>query len=98
MIVHSSELEQHKDKQLVCPSLEVKAVTEYHTCNLEANLPSAVFIRKSTTPVEQETIKQLFVSISSKFGKEGKLSDVFALFAPFVKDVKNVLFDVSLTS
>nr|AIA24538.1 transferrin 1 [Bactrocera dorsalis] len=97
MIVHSSELEQHKDKQLVCPSLEVKAVTEYHTCNLEANLPSAVFIRENTSPVEQETIKQLFVSISSKFGKEGKLSDVFALFAPFEKDAKNVLFDDDAT-
>ncbi|XP_036318323.1 transferrin-like [Rhagoletis pomonella] len=97
MIVHSSELEQYKNKQLVCPSLEVKPVTEYHTCNLEVNLPIAVFIRESMTPVEQETVKHLFVSLSTKFGKGGKLSDVFALFGPYEKDAKNVLFDDDAT-
>lgn len=75
--------------------MEVKPVTEYHNCNLEVDLPKAVFIRESMTPVEQETVKHLFVSLSTKFGKAGKLADVFTLFGAYAKDAKNVLFDVS---
>ncbi|XP_067641456.1 transferrin [Eurosta solidaginis] len=98
MIVHSSELNKYKDKQLVCPSLEIKPITEYRTCNLEVNLPIAVFIRESMTPVEQETVKHLFVSLSDKFGKAGKNEYVFTLFGPYEKDANNILFDDDATA
>jgi len=97
MIVHAKELEQHKNKQLVCPNMETKPVTEFLTCNWEVNLPTGVFIRENMTPVEQETIKHLFVSLSTKFGQPGKLSDVFTLFGEYKKDEKNVIFDDDAT-
>ncbi|KNC25845.1 hypothetical protein FF38_08124 [Lucilia cuprina] len=93
MIVNSKELEQHKNKQLLCINLDKKPVTEWETCNLEANLPVAVFIRDSMTPVEQETMKHLFISLSEKFGKSGKLADVFTLFGEYKENAKDVLFD-----
>lgn len=93
VIVNSKDLEQYKNKQLLCSNLEKKPVTEASTCNLEANLPVAVFIRESMTPVEQETLKHLFVSLSDKFGKAGRLTDVFTLFGEFKENEKNVLFD-----
>ncbi|XP_053948794.1 transferrin [Anastrepha ludens] len=92
-IVHSSELDQYKNKQLVCASLDVKPVTEYQTCNLEVDLPKAVFIRDSMTTVEQETCRHLFASLSTKFAKGSRMPDVFTLFGQYEKDAKNVLFD-----
>lgn len=92
-IVNSKELEQHKNKQLICSNLEKKPVTEWKSCNLEANLPVGVFIRDSMTPVEQETLKHLFISLSDKFGKASKLPDIFTLFGAYKADQKNVLFD-----
>lgn len=92
-IVNARDLEQYKNKQLLCADLEKKPVTEWKSCNLEANLPTAVFIRDSMTHVEQETLKHLFISLSDKFGKSAKLSDVFSLFGPYGPNDKNVLFD-----
>lgn len=93
MIVNSKDLEQHKNKQLLCSTLDKKPVTEWQNCNLEANLPVAVFIRESMTPVEQETMKHLFLSLSEKFGKAGKIPDVFTLFGTYKENENNVLFD-----
>jgi len=94
-IVPASELEKHKDSQLVCPSLERRPVTDFLACNVDVQLPRAIFIRKDTTSVEQETVKHLFSLISDKFGAHGKLVDVFALFGEFQAGKKNVYFHVS---
>jgi len=94
-IVPASELEKHKDAQLVCPSLERRPVTDFRDCNVDVQLPRAIFIRSDTTSVEQETVKHLFSLISDKFGARGKLVDVFALFGEFQKGKKNVYFNVS---
>lgn len=91
----ASELEKHKDAQLVCPSLERRPVTDFRDCNVDVQLPRAIFIRSDTTSVEQETVKHLFSLISDKFGARGKLVDVFALFGEFQKGKKNVYFNVS---
>lgn len=96
LIVPANQLEQHKDWQLVCPSLERRPVTDYAACNVEVQLPHAIFARADTTSVEQETIKHLFSLISDRFGAHGKFVDVFALFGEYQKGEKNVLFDVSL--
>ncbi|XP_075158793.1 transferrin-like [Haematobia irritans] len=93
MIVNAKDLDQYKNKKLLCPNRQMKAVTEWKDCNLEANLPVAVFIRDSMTRVEQETMKHLFVSLSDKFGKNAKLADVFALFGAYKDGQSNVVFD-----
>ncbi|XP_016986614.1 transferrin [Drosophila rhopaloa] len=92
-IVRASELEKHKDAQLVCPSLERRPVTDFRACNVDLSLPRAIFVRTDTSSVEQETVKHLFSLISDKFGAHGKLVDVFALFGEFQKGKKNVYFN-----
>ncbi|EDW58124.1 transferrin [Drosophila virilis] len=93
LIVPAKQLEQHKDWQLVCPTLERRPVTDFANCNVEVQLPRAIFARADTTPVEQETIKHLFALISERFGAHGKFVDVFALFGEYQQGEKNVLFD-----
>nr|AAM46784.3 transferrin [Glossina morsitans morsitans] len=93
MIVNAKDLEQWKNKQLLCANLEKKAVTEWRSCNLEAYLPVGIFIRESMTPVEQDTIKHLFVSLSEKFGHNGRFEDVFNLFGEYKTHEKNILFN-----
>lgn len=93
MMVNARNLEQYKNKQLLCPNMDKKPVTDWQTCNMEANLPVAICIRETMTRVEQETLKHLFISLSDKFGKSGKLADVFALFGEYKTNEKDVLFD-----
>lgn len=62
-------------------------------CNLETNLPVAIFVAQSMTFAEQEIIKHLFYSLSKKFGKARYSSDVFTLFGKYEENAKNVLFD-----
>lgn len=95
LIVNARDLEQYKNMQLICPDLERKPITEWKSCNLEANLPAAVFIRDSMSHVEQETLKHLFISLSDLFGKSGKLADVFTLFGTYKINEKDVLFNES---
>ncbi|ALC49176.1 Tsf1 [Drosophila busckii] len=92
-IVPATELNAFRDWQLVCPTMERRPVTDFVNCNVEVQLPRAIFARADTTTVEQETIKHLFSLISERFGAHGKFMDVFALFAPYQKDQENVLFD-----
>ncbi|XP_037937100.1 transferrin-like [Teleopsis dalmanni] len=92
MIVNSKDLEAHKNKQLLCPNMEKKPVTEAANCNLEVNLPVAIFIRSDMTSIEQQTIKHLFLSLSSKFGTNSKTADVFTMFGQFKEGQNNVLF------
>ncbi|KAM8721393.1 hypothetical protein ACLKA7_007289 [Drosophila subpalustris] len=92
LIVPAEELEKHKDWQLVCPTLERRPVTDVASCNVEVQLPHAVFARADATPVEQETIKHLFSLISERFGDHGKSVDVFALFHEFQTGQKHVIF------
>ncbi|KAH8303889.1 hypothetical protein KR018_008315 [Drosophila ironensis] len=92
IILPAAELEKHKDWQLVCPNLERRPVTDVRSCNVDVELPRAIFVRTDTTSVEQETVKHLFSLISDKFGARGKFVDVFALFGEFQKDQPNVYF------
>ncbi|XP_073833157.1 transferrin-like [Musca autumnalis] len=92
-IVNAKDLGEYKNKHLLCPDGEERPLSEWKQCSFEANLPTAVFIRDSMTHVEQETLKHLFISLSDKFGKHGKLSDVFQLFGPYTPNDNNVLFN-----
>lgn len=95
MIVNSKDLNQfqNKNKQLLCSNFEKKPINEYMNCNLETNLPVAIFVAQSMTFAEQEIIKHLFYSLSKKFGKARYSSDVFTLFGEYEEKNKNVLFD-----
>ncbi|XP_005179570.1 transferrin [Musca domestica] len=93
MIVNAKNLDQYKNKQLLCSNLEKKPITEWKSCNFDVNLPTAVFMRDTMTPIEKKTLKHLFISLSDTFGKRSKLSDVFALFGAFSRTEENVLFD-----
>lgn len=96
-IVNSNDLSSHKDKKLICPTnlKEPVAITEFKTCNFEANLPRAVFVHSERTKIEKDTYKHAMVSLSDSFGPHGKLPDVFALFGAFHEGQNNVLFNVS---
>ncbi|KAH8409163.1 hypothetical protein KR009_009605, partial [Drosophila setifemur] len=91
-IVSAGELEKLKDWQLVCPSLERRPVTDFKTCNVDVELPRAIFVHSDTTGVERETVKHLFSLISDRFGARGKAVDVFALFGEFQKGQPDVYF------
>ncbi|XP_075158794.1 transferrin-like [Haematobia irritans] len=93
VIVNAKSLERYKNKQLLCSNLERKPVTEWKSCNLEANLPVAIFARNTMTPIEKDTLKHLLLSLSEEFGKHGDSSDVFSLFGPFTPNDRNVLFN-----
>lgn len=93
-IVNSKDLQEWSDKkQLLCPDLQMQPITNYHDCNLETYLPRAIFIRSSMTPTEQDTIKHMFTSLSSKFGTHGRFPDVFTLFGEFMPAKHDILFN-----
>lgn len=97
-IVNSNDLNNYKDKQLICPTnlKETIAITEFRTCNFEANLPKAVFVQSEKTKIEKDTFKHALVSLSDSFGPiKGKLPDVFELFGEFREGQKDILFSVS---
>ncbi|KAL5276167.1 MFI2 family protein [Megaselia abdita] len=94
-IVNSNDLNNYKDKQLICPTnlKETIAITEFRTCNFEANLPRAVFVHTDRSKIEKDTYKHAMVSLSDSFGPQGKLPDVFELFGAFSEGHNDVLFN-----
>lgn len=96
-IVNSNDLNNYKDKQLICPTnlKDTTAITEFRTCNFESNLPKAVFVHSDRTKIEKDTYKHAMVSLSDSFGPKGKLPDVFELFGAFREGQNDVLFSVS---
>jgi hypothetical protein len=92
-IVPSEHLNKYESKKLLCANMQMKPISEYKNCNLEVNLPRAVFTRKSMTKVEQQTIKHMFITLSSKFGPKSKIPDVFTIFGEYQNNYKDVLFD-----
>lgn len=97
-IVNSNDLNNYKDKQLVCPTnlKETIAITEFRTCNFEASLPRAVFIHSERSKIEKDTYKHAMISLSERFGSKGKLPDVFKMFGEFQDGQQDVLFSVSI--
>lgn len=97
-IVNSIDLNKYKDKQLICPTnlKETIAITEFRTCNFEANLPRAAFVHTERTKIEKDSYKHAMVSLSDSFGPQGKIPDVFELLGAFGKGKNNVLFNVSI--
>lgn len=51
-----------------------------------------MFVRRSSTGHELENLSHAFLALSEKFGRGGKIEDVFELFGEFEKDKRDVLF------
>lgn len=96
-VVRSTELSGiDKSKfELVCPDLSRKSLdSDLKTCNFEYTLRTAIFSRSTLSSYEADNINHAFTAISEKFGHEGKLEQVFEIFAEFEKGQNDVIFDV----
>lgn len=67
---------------VVCRDLSLMRVSSpYDTlCDYDVTPKTAVFVRKTMYAHELSNVQHAFVSLSSKFGGHGPLSDVFMLF------------------
>lgn len=94
-------LSQLKDKsnnekdELICKSGRKPVTTpvgELSECFYDATPPTAVFVRGTVTSHELDNIAHAFLALSDKFGKFGKIEDVFELFGEFEPGQSDVLF------
>lgn len=69
-----------------------RKLTETNDCNFDATLPRAVFVREHMHGTELDNILHAFISLTEKFGRNGKLEDVFKLFGEFEPNEKNIIF------
>nr|AYV99626.1 venom polypeptide [Dolopus genitalis] len=92
-IVNSKDLSKHSNKQLVCLDLTAKPVSEYKTCNVEAALPNAAFVRDDLSDQDKGNLVHAFISLSDRFRPHGKNEDVFEMFGEFKQGYSNVLFN-----
>lgn len=98
-IVRSTTLSDYsKDTyELVCPDMSRKPLdADFTKCNFEYTLRTAIFSRASISIYELDNISHAFTAISEKFGHDGKLEQVFDIFAEFEKGQNDVIFDVSI--
>lgn len=90
-----SSLESKTDYEFVCYSnwkpIDAPAA-ELIDCNFDSTPPTAVFVRRSSTGHELDNLSHAFLALSEKFGRGGKIEDVFELFGKFEADQKDVLF------
>lgn len=82
---------QYQNKELLCPDLSRQPLSEVDACNFDATIPNAIYTHKSLPATQLANILHAFVSVSDKFGRHGKLEDVFGLFNRF-KNEANVIF------
>lgn len=84
---------EFENKELICPNMSRKPLTESKTCNFNENvIGGAVFVRSDMSGNELEAIAHGFTSLSDKFGHGAKTQDVFELFDEYEKGAKNVIF------
>lgn len=65
---------------------------ELTECIFDSTPPTAVFVRRSSTGHELDNLSHAFLALSEKFGRGGKIEDVFELFGKFEADKRDVLF------
>lgn len=65
---------------------------ELRNCFYDATPPTAVFVRNTVGDNERDNIEHAFLTLSDKFGKMGKIEEVFELFGEFESGQSNVLF------
>lgn len=73
-------------KSIVIDQLDV------NNCAYDVTPPAAIYVRNTMSNHESDGIKHAFSALSDKFGKDGKLVDVFELFGEFEPGQKNILF------
>lgn len=90
-----NSLESKTDYEFVCKSdqkpIDAPAA-ELTDCYFDSTPPTAVFVRRSSSGHELDNLSHAFVALSEKFGRGGKIEDVFELFGKFEADQKDVLF------
>lgn len=86
------DIDDNNNYELVCPDLTRKSLDKYETCNFDATLPRAIFMRKDVNQQDLDNRIHGLTLISNKFGKNGSIKDVFTLFGEFEPNVKNVIF------
>lgn len=52
-------------------------------CIYDATPPIGVYVRSSVNDNERDSMEHAFLALSEKFGKHGKIQDVFELFGEF---------------
>lgn len=81
------------NKELICPDLTRKPLTELKTCNFnEKVMGGAVFVRNDLSGNELEALVHGFTTLSDKFGHGAKTEDVFEVFEEYETGAKNVIF------
>uniref|UniRef100_U5EVY8 Transferrin n=1 Tax=Corethrella appendiculata TaxID=1370023 RepID=U5EVY8_9DIPT len=91
-IVHVKDLPKFENKVLVCKDLTTKPISEFKTCNMDYTISPGVYVRGDTSGYLLDNYIHAFISLSSKFGHNQPLEDVFELFGEFESGAKNVIF------
>lgn len=97
-VVRLSELNSLENKnnyEIVCKGSRKPIDTpaaDIGDCTSDATPPTGVFVRRSSTSHELDNIEHAFLALSEKFGRGGKIEDVFELFGQFETNKKDVLF------
>lgn len=90
-----SSLDGRDDYEFACvgsrKSIDT-SIAEYKECIFSATLPTGVFVRSSSNTNERDRLSHAFLALSEKFGRGGKLEDVFELFGTFETNKADVLF------
>lgn len=90
-----STLENKNNYEVACKGSRKPIDTptsELIDCAIDATPPTAVFVRRSSTGHELDNLSHAFLALSEKFGRGGKIEDVFELFGKFEANKKDVLF------
>lgn len=90
-IVDSVNYVPNADEILICPNHLPGEFTDYKTCNVEAGLERAVFIRSDIPWKQKENVRRVFDTISNHFGAN---SEKFNFFDTF-QGQEDVIFKVS---
>lgn len=84
---------EFENKELICPDMSRKPLTELTTCNFNENvMGGAVFVRNDLSGNELETLAHGFTALSDKFGHGYKNDHIFEVFEEFETGAKNVIF------
>lgn len=84
-------------EELVCDGIRKPLILDQlddslANCAYDATPPTAVYVRNTMIDTETDAIKHAFSALSSRFGENGSLIDVFELFGEFEPGQPNVLF------
>jgi hypothetical protein len=85
------------NKVLVCQGFDTKPLSDYQKCNFEFNAPRKVYVRQDMNQDDLDILNHGLISLSDKFGTNGKNYDVFELFGTFEEGAKDVIFSDTAT-